>query len=200
MFTNAILGLMTGQQTFFIDRLSQLIVRESSNFEWTSDDADLSDKNRDSKINDHAKRMTTSTNVVDKRLLNIFVMKLAHQEGLKFGFKNDVEDPKSKKKFSLHKTSKVFVEEFKKDGTIWVKDEKDLGRAKALPKMQKSLKITEDKRLTDYISSHNKVSPLPQSTRSESIQDIFQVSAPKPTIMLGNIRKVSEYMEARDVT
>ena len=66
--------------------MSQLVVRESSNFEWTSSDAELSDVNRDTKINDHAVKMTKSTDSVDKRLLNIFLMKQAHQEGLKFGF------------------------------------------------------------------------------------------------------------------
>jgi len=73
--TNAILSLLTGRQSFFVDRMSQMVVRESSNFEWTSSDAELSDKNRDSKINDHTRRMTNSTNAVDKRLLNMFVMK-----------------------------------------------------------------------------------------------------------------------------
>ena len=64
--------------------------------------------------------MTTSTDIVDKRLLNIFLMKSAHREGLKFGFSNDVQNLNNKKKFTLHKTSKVFDEEFKNDGSLWI--------------------------------------------------------------------------------
>lgn len=116
--TNAVLSLLTGRQTFFIDRMSQMVVRESSNFEWTSSDENLSDRNRNKKINDHAKRMTTSTNAVDKRLLNIFLMGKAHQEGVKFGFKNDAINLNNNKKFTLHTPNKVFAEKLNEDGTF----------------------------------------------------------------------------------
>ena len=116
--TYAILSLLKSRQRFQIDRMSQMVVRESSNFEWTSSDEDLSDMNLDSKIFEHARKMATSSNEVDKRLLNIFVMKQAHQEGLKFGFKNEVENMKNNKRFSLHQTSKVNVEKIIKDREI----------------------------------------------------------------------------------
>ena len=39
----ALLGLCSGRQSFFIDKLAQLVIRESSNMEETSSDAELSD-------------------------------------------------------------------------------------------------------------------------------------------------------------
>ena len=41
--TTALLGLLSGRQSFFVDKMSQMIIRESSNFEDTSSDQDLSD-------------------------------------------------------------------------------------------------------------------------------------------------------------
>ena len=45
--TTAILALLTGKQSFFIDKMSQMLIRESSNFEDTSDDEELSDWGKD---------------------------------------------------------------------------------------------------------------------------------------------------------
>ena len=107
--TISLLSLLNGRQSFFVDRLSQMVVRESSNFEWTSSDQNLSDKNRDSKITHNVQSMTNSTNKIDQRLLNIFIMRQAHQEGLKFGFENDVTTKSNswgrnkEKHFHLHK-------------------------------------------------------------------------------------------------
>ena len=39
----AILGLLTGRQTFFVEKVSQLIIRESSDSAHTSNDDELSD-------------------------------------------------------------------------------------------------------------------------------------------------------------
>ena len=41
--TTAMIGLLSKNQSFFVDRMSQLIIRESSNFEDTSSDNELSD-------------------------------------------------------------------------------------------------------------------------------------------------------------
>ena len=41
--TVAVLALLSGKQSFFIDKMSQMLIRESSNFEETSDDEELSD-------------------------------------------------------------------------------------------------------------------------------------------------------------
>ena len=58
--TNAILGLLSGRQSFFVDKMSQMTIRESSDFEKTSSDSQLSDWQRDNM--DYAKKMSTSKN------------------------------------------------------------------------------------------------------------------------------------------
>ena len=37
------MGLLSGSQSFFVDKMSQLVIRESSNLEETSQDSELSD-------------------------------------------------------------------------------------------------------------------------------------------------------------
>lgn len=59
----ALLGVLSGRQSFFIDKMSQLTIRESSNLDETSSDADLSDWQRDNM--DYAKRMALSSNKTD---------------------------------------------------------------------------------------------------------------------------------------
>ena len=41
--TTAILGLLNGRQSFFVDKMSQMVIRESSNLDETSTDGELSD-------------------------------------------------------------------------------------------------------------------------------------------------------------
>lgn len=72
----ALLGLCSGRQSFFIDKLAQLVIRESSNMEETSSDAELSDWQRDSM--DYVKLMTQSTNKVDSRLIELYRIRKAH--------------------------------------------------------------------------------------------------------------------------
>ena len=43
MNVNALLGLLTSSQSIFVDKMSQLIVHESTNFEETSEDDELDD-------------------------------------------------------------------------------------------------------------------------------------------------------------
>ena len=40
---NAMLGLLTASQSIFVDKMSQIIVHESSNMEVTSEDDELDD-------------------------------------------------------------------------------------------------------------------------------------------------------------
>ena len=77
--TTAILGLLTGRQSFFVDKMSQLVIRESSNLDETSEDAELSDWQRDNM--DYAKAMTESQNLVDQRLISLYKTRKAHQMG-----------------------------------------------------------------------------------------------------------------------
>ena len=57
--TNALIGLLNNQQSKFLDRMSQLVIRESTdNHETTSADSELSDCERDNM--DYARRMAYS--------------------------------------------------------------------------------------------------------------------------------------------
>ena len=79
-----------------------MVVRESSNFEGTSSDEELSDTlSRGEYGLNQVKQITKSTDLVDKRLVNLFIYQKAAQEGLKFGFKNTVYTEKSNRKFKL---------------------------------------------------------------------------------------------------
>ena len=59
MQTWAILGLLTGKQSFFLDKMSQMVIRESSNLDETSSDDELRHIERDSV--GYAKSMAHST-------------------------------------------------------------------------------------------------------------------------------------------
>ena len=56
-----------------IDKTSRMVIRESSNFEETSSDEELDDVMR-GKIGNKIEQMTKSTNVVDKRLMDLYVL------------------------------------------------------------------------------------------------------------------------------
>ena len=75
--TTALLGLLSGRQSYLVDKMSQLIIRESSNFEETSYDSELSDWQRDNMH--YARVMTHSTDKVDKRLISLYMMSKAHE-------------------------------------------------------------------------------------------------------------------------
>ena len=80
------MGLLSGRQSFFVDKMSQMVIRESSNLEETSSDNELSDWQRDNMA--YAKRMAQSSNTVDQRLLNFYRIRKAHQKGIHLGFDN----------------------------------------------------------------------------------------------------------------
>ena len=71
----SMMAALTGHQKSFIDKYSQLIIRESSDLCNTSSDAQLSDWQREDMR--FTKRMTLSQNLVDKRLVNLFKIRRA---------------------------------------------------------------------------------------------------------------------------
>jgi len=86
VFTTAILGLLSGTQSQFVDKMSQLVIRESSNLEETSSDQELSDPlNQDET---YTAKMIKSEDKVDKRLVNLYKVRKAEQHGIpNIGFK-----------------------------------------------------------------------------------------------------------------
>ena len=97
---NAILGLLTGPQSFLIDKVSRMVVRESSNFEDTSSDEQLDDVFTE-KLGNRIEQMTKSSNTVDKRLMNLYVVNQAQKDGVHFGFKSTVSNTKTLKTFTV---------------------------------------------------------------------------------------------------
>ena len=84
--TTAVLALLSGKQSFFIDKMSQMLIRESSNFEETSEDEELSDWGMDDQK--YAEKLAKSEEKVDQRLIDLYMIRRAHQIGSHFGFDN----------------------------------------------------------------------------------------------------------------
>ena len=81
----AILGLLSGKQSFFVDKMSQLIIRESSDFGKESrSSSDFSDWKRDRM--DYARAMTFSKKNSDKRFIKLYKIRKAHEIGIHIGF------------------------------------------------------------------------------------------------------------------
>ena len=61
--------------------MSQMVIRESGcDDKFSSSDNELSDWEQDTM--DFAKRVATSANPVDKRLINMYLIRIAHETGV----------------------------------------------------------------------------------------------------------------------
>ena len=98
------MGLLAGRQRVFADKLSQLVIRESSNMDETSNDEELSDVER---IQEHFfERMAKSQDKVDKRFVNVYRVRTAHEHGKMIGREVllDEGQPHQPKKLQLDPT------------------------------------------------------------------------------------------------
>lgn len=92
--TTAIIGLLTSQQSLFVEKMSQIVVRESSDFDATSSDDELSHL-RQNDFNKFIYQMVKSCDRTDQRLVNLYKVRKAHQIKLHLGlngFKKDGDD------------------------------------------------------------------------------------------------------------
>ena len=108
--TIAILGLLNGRQSLFADKMSQMVIRDSSNLDESSSDDELSDWQRDDMI--YVKRMMQSHNKVDARLLKLFKVRQAKKLNIHLGFTKRAEDPNKsryKRTFSTLLKNEIFV-------------------------------------------------------------------------------------------
>ena len=87
--------MLTGRQAFFVEKMSQMFIRESSDSAHTSNDDELSDYREESI--ETFKKMAFSANQVDNRLMNLYTIKKADEQGIHFGFNNDDLVNKKKK-------------------------------------------------------------------------------------------------------
>ena len=66
--------------------MSQMVIRESSNLDETSSDAELSDWQKDNM--QYVKKMAQSSSKVDNKLINLYRIRKAHSMGIHLGFNN----------------------------------------------------------------------------------------------------------------
>ena len=84
LFVTSMIGLLSGRQSFFVDKMSQMMIRESSNLDETSSNGELSDWGKDDMH--YVKRMFESSNKVDQRLIDMYKVRKAHELGIHIGF------------------------------------------------------------------------------------------------------------------
>ena len=70
----ASLGLLNTQQSIFVDKVSQLVVRESTDIDDTSSDDEVQDKRSLMQIDRAVLNLTKSKKKVDKRLANLYLL------------------------------------------------------------------------------------------------------------------------------
>ena len=86
---SALLGLLSARQSNFVDKMAQMIIREDdSQSSNTSPDDELSDWQRDNMA--YAAQMAKSMDPVDKRFVNLYLLRKADQKNIRFGFANDI--------------------------------------------------------------------------------------------------------------
>ena len=77
VLVTSLLSLLKGRQTTFVDKFSQLLIRESSDMGQTSSDAELSDWGRQQ--TEFLSTIASSKEFTDKRLFEIFELRLAER-------------------------------------------------------------------------------------------------------------------------
>ena len=78
VFITATLSLLNGNQKSYADKYSQLVIRESSDFNATSSDAELSDWRADEMR--FIENMQNHEGQIDKRLFDIFRLRKEDQK------------------------------------------------------------------------------------------------------------------------
>ena len=79
------LGLLTKSQSVFVDKMSQIIIRESTDLKDTSSDDELTQMYLRDDMDKHARKMVWSKADSDKRLLNIYRVREAGLNDDKIG-------------------------------------------------------------------------------------------------------------------
>ena len=66
------MGTLTADQSVFVDKMSRMIVRESTDFEETSSDEELGESKERKDFLLSSNRLMKSSNKTDQRFMNIF--------------------------------------------------------------------------------------------------------------------------------
>ena len=83
----SLLGLLTSKQSAFVDKMSQIVIRESSDFDETSEDDELESRQYEKDMNLFVQKMVRSKDVVDQRFVNMYRVRKAHENRIEIGFK-----------------------------------------------------------------------------------------------------------------
>ena len=83
----SLLGLLTSKQSAFVDRMSRVAIRESTDFDVTTDDDELESKQFEKDMNLFVRRMVKSTDQIDQRFINLYRVRKAHENKVRIGFK-----------------------------------------------------------------------------------------------------------------
>ena len=78
VFTTAAIGLLTGSQSLFVNKMAQMVVRESSDTNTSADD-ELDDLQKTDTL--YVKKMMLSQGKVDNRLINLYKLRKADKTG-----------------------------------------------------------------------------------------------------------------------
>ena len=83
----SLLGLLTSKQSAFVDRMSRVAIRESTDLDVTTDDDELESKQFEKDMNLFVQRMVKSTDQIDQRFINLYRVRKAHENKVRIGFK-----------------------------------------------------------------------------------------------------------------
>ena len=78
VYTTAVIGLLTGSQSLFVNKMAQMVVRESSDTNTSADD-ELDDMQKTDTL--YVKKMMLSKGKVDNRLINLYKLRKADKTG-----------------------------------------------------------------------------------------------------------------------
>jgi hypothetical protein len=77
------MGTLTADQSVFVDTMSRMILRESSDFEKTTSDEELDEKKERKDFLPSTKRLIRSSKMTDQRFMNIFKVRQARLNNIK---------------------------------------------------------------------------------------------------------------------
>ena len=86
MLVAAVLGLLTGRQSNFVSKVSQIFIREETLKDESSSDNQENEFDWKNDKMKYIRLMSRSKNKVDQRLLNMFKIRKSAQIGIKMGF------------------------------------------------------------------------------------------------------------------
>ena len=150
-------------------------IRESSNFEETTESGELSDWQKDNMF--CAEQLTASKKPVDKRLINLYMMMKARSLGHQFSFDNDILTNRKSKKV-LKKLREARKIRYSKDLTNLVEADSLKTENEAFSSEDISI-FSKDKKQKPY--EQEKSIDCREEDGPERVRELIQRSVNSPT-------------------